>query len=332
MRVVALLLALLALPALGQDREINPCNFTDLDSPCRIEGGVYRALIPQGPGPHPAVIYLYGSLGRSKLVTDAAYFRREVVRRGYALIVPAALDTRYRGGEVGTGWGRRARAAVHPRDDVDFIQRVIRDAGIRHQIDTSRLIFAGQSDGGFFIWELACHRPEIGAAFAVHAGSYGGPLPRRCRRPVRFLQTHGTQDDVVPIKGELRYGPFVEGADVRQGLALLAETNGCRSEPVAKQPFHRFDRLSWQDCAPGSSLEFLIHKGGHSWPATWMPAVLDWFERTSFKPAVSVTRRVGDGEGPARLQRAGEAAGGFRRAPATGGSTGIGGFKRAPAQ
>ncbi len=328
--LLALLAALLALPAAGQGREINPCNFTDLDSPCRIEGGVYRALIPQGPGPHPAVVYLYGSLGRSKLVTDAAYFRREVVRRGYALIVPAALDTRYRGGEIGTGWGRRARAPLHPRDDVDFIQRVIRDAGIRHRIDTARLIFAGQSDGGFFIWELACHRPEIAAAFAVHAGSYGGPLPPRCRRPVRFLQTHGTTDEVVPIEGELRYGPFVEGADLREGLALLAETNGCRPEPTTRLPFRGFDRLVWEGCAPGASLEFQIHQGGHAWPPGWLPSVIDWFERTNFRPAVSVTRRVGDDEGPARLQGAGEGGSRFRSAPSSG-AAGGGLFKRAPA-
>lgn len=290
----------------------NACAFVDVDQPCRTQNGAYRALVPNGPGPYPTVVYLYGSLGLSTRVTDADYFRQNVVRRGFALIVPAALDVTYRGGRVGTGWGRRARARSHPRDDIAFLREVIVDAQRRHNIDPRNLIFVGQSDGGFLIWEIACHMPGMGAAFAVHAASYGGPLPRRCERPVRFLQVHGQRDDVVPFRGELRTGGRLMAADLDEALALMSRTNKCQREgrPVR---FHGFERISWEDCAGQAALDRLVHAGGHNPPRSWLPAVLDWYEETSFVPAESVTRRVGEREG---FRRATTGGGGlFRSAP-----------------
>ncbi|MGF1501858.1 MAG: alpha/beta hydrolase family esterase [Paracoccaceae bacterium] len=293
----------LALPeaAPAQPREINPCSFSPHDSPCEIEDGLYRALVPQNPGPHPAVVYLYGSLGRSNLITDSRYFRREVVNRGFALIVPGALQVDYPGGERGTGWGRRLRRN-HPRDDLDFLARVIADARKRFNIDPERVIFAGQSDGGYLIWEIACHRPDMGTAFAVHAASYGGALPARCRRPVKFLQSHGTRDEVVPISGEERQGPWIVSADLRDALGLLARTNGCGTDPRPGGRFHGFDRTRWDGCADGAALDFLVHDGGHDWPLSWMPAVLDWFAEATFVPAEAATRRVG-GDRPEGFRR-----------------------------
>lgn len=288
------------------------CNFQDESEPCRVSTGVYRALVPEGAGPHPAIVYLYGSLGKSRAITDARYFQQQVVGRGYALIVPAALDVTYRGNIRGTGWGRRARARSHPRDDLAFIREVIGDAVSRHNVDPRRILFMGQSDGGFLIFEIACHNPEMGAAFAVHAASYGGALPRGCKRPVRFLQTHGRRDDVVPFRGEMRVGPFLQASDVGESLALLAETNGCvRPDPVPERKFG-FTHHVWEGCVGTSSLEQFVHAGGHGPPPTWIPAVIDWFERTGVKPPTSVTRRVGVRKG---FKSSSSGGGSFKRVP-----------------
>ncbi|MEM1385037.1 MAG: hypothetical protein AAGG06_15520 [Pseudomonadota bacterium] len=253
------------------------CDITSFDQPCQVQGGVYRALVPEGTGPHPTVVYLYGSGGRSTEITRHRYFRQAIVDRGYALLVPAARDVTYVGNVRDTGWSLRNRREPQ-RDDVTFLRRVLDDAEGRFRIDRNRVLLAGQSDGGFLIWEIACHEPDLAAAYAVHAGSYGGALPERCARPVRFLHAHGRQDDVVPFQGERRNWGRVTSADVRQGLALLARTNRCASEtPRAPVPFHGFQRVTWRNCAIGSALDFLIHEGGHGYPGRWMPAVLDWF-------------------------------------------------------
>jgi polyhydroxybutyrate depolymerase len=307
----------------AQAQVSNPCAYDTRDAPCSVQDGVYRALVPDGPGPHPVVVYLYGSLGISGNITRSRVFQRSIVQRGYALIVPAALDVRYVGDRIGTGWGRRARRD-HPRDDLAFLRRVLIDAERRLRIDRKRVIFAGQSDGGFLIWEIACHTPEMGAAFAVHGASYGGSLPASCRQPVRFLATHGRRDDVVPFSGAMMRGRWQVAADVASGMALLAATGRCRDDAVTHPRFHGFDRLGWDDCAPGAAVDFLAHDGGHGWPAQWLPAVLDWFEATEVSPAVSATRRVGEAPTIGRFKAVGQAP--ARRAP---GRT-IGGFRSLP--
>ena len=308
--VLALAVLLLPAAAAAQAKLINPCRFSSVDSPCTVRGGSYRALVPQGLGPHPAVVYLYGSLGRSDQVVSSRYFRRTVVRRGYALIAPSALEVGYRGGVRGTGWGRRARRD-HPRDDRAYLRRVLADAAARFNIDRERLIFVGQSDGGFFIWELACDHPGMAAAFAVHAASYGWRLPARCEAPVRFLQGHGRADRTVPFAGPENAEGAVLGAPVEEALAVMARTNRCRAEPEAER-FRGFDRRRWTGCAPGAALDRLLHEGAHGWPPSWMPAVLDWFEERRIRPAEAVTRRPGDSPG---VFGRGGAAGSFRRPP-----------------
>jgi len=281
-------------PAAAQAERINPCAFSDSDAPCRVEAGHYRALIPQGYGPHPAVVYLYGSLGLSRQVINADLFQREVVDRGYALIVPAALDVTYRGGIRGTGWGRRARAGRHPRDDIAFIRSVLSDAKTRLNIDTTKLIFAGQSDGAIMIWELACHEPDIGVAFAPHAGSYGGPLPGACKKPVRLLHSHGRSDEVVRLEGEVEDDVIIY-APVEEALELMSRTNGCGRPPDRPSRDAGFDKEVWEGCRSGAALAYYEHAGGHDWPRNWLGEVIDWFEETSYRPATAVTRRSGAG-------------------------------------
>lgn len=294
--LLAALLAAVPAAAPGQStgKLINPCNFGEHQTPCRVEGGEYRVLLPEGIGPFPAVVYLYGSLGESQAIVDADYFQTQVVRRGYALIVPQALKITYAGNIQGTGWGRRIRAHRHPRDDLAFLRRVVFDAKRRVNIDPNNLIWAGQSDGGFMVWEIACHHPDMGVAFAAHAASYGGRLPPRCAGPVRFLHAHAPDDRIVPFEGERRSGPVVDSADLGQALSLLARTNLCQRGPGRAKQYHGFLRRKWETCAPNSALDLLVHDGGHSWPPSWMPAVLDWYSEVSYKPAVSRSVRVGE--------------------------------------
>ncbi len=297
-RLTVLLLLITASPVGTFAAEpINPCNFTNIDGPCRISDGEYRLLVPAGPGPFPAIVYLTGSLGLSRTVTEAAYFREMVVREGYALIVPTALDITYSDGQVGTGWGRRIRAAVHPRNDIDFLRRVLDTVALNYNIDLERLVWTGQSDGGFMIYEIACHHPEMGVAFAVHGAGYAQRLPQGCKRPVRFMHAHGVEDDIVPFSGRLVTGPILQSNDLMETLAMMARSNGCKTAPQAARPYFGFERTRWGACGDGGALDLLVHQGGHGWPPEWMPAVLDWVDETTWQPAVSRTVRVGDDGG-----------------------------------
>jgi polyhydroxybutyrate depolymerase len=254
------------------------CDHTGFDQPCAVQEGVYRALIPEGEGPFPVMVYLYGSGGHSVSITSHPLFNAAVVERGYALIVPAALGMEYRRGVHRTGWALRHEPGGS-RDEVLFLNRVINDVGRRFPIDRDRVLLVGQSRGAFLIWEIACHEPEIAAAFAVHAGGYLGNLPEECERPVRFLHSHGRTDPIIPFGGEPVVSGGVAMATLDRSLDLLAETNRCRDlEPEDAGVRLGLERKRWTGCAPGASLDLMLHDGGHIMPVDWFRAVLDWFE------------------------------------------------------
>ena len=288
------LLLALVLPAAA---EAAKCDYSGFENPCKVQDGEYRVLIPEGDGPFPAMVYLYGSGGRSVTIANHPVFEAAVGGRGYALIVPSAREMTYEGGIRATGWSLRSEPE-HARDDVAFLRRVIEDAARRFRLDRDRILLAGQSRGGFLVWEVACHEPDLAAAYAVHAAGYLGDLPATCARPVRFLQTHGAADMVVPMAGSDGPVPWQTINPVPAALALLASTNGCAApEADGAELFDGFVRQSWPGCAPGSRLDLLVHQGGHGMPATWFRAVLDWFEEPlpeapDVSPAV---RRIGEG-------------------------------------
>ncbi|MEM6489024.1 MAG: hypothetical protein AAF677_12295, partial [Pseudomonadota bacterium] len=276
---------------------VNPCDFSGFDTPCKVFNGEYRAWKPKGEGPFPALVYLYGSGGRADRQYRSDLFRKSVTDRGFVLIVPEALPVvNYITGRD-TGWSRAARADSHPRDDIAFLKAVLDHAQDRFRIDRRRVLFAGQSDGGYLIWEIACHHPNMAAAFAVHAGSYGGEVPERCRAPVRFMQAHGRGDGIVPFEAENIWMGRKVGADPLDGLAALAATNGCDARADAVHHIG-FQRSVWLGCRRGAALEYWVHEGGHFYPPRWLPLTLDWFGTFDLgRPAVGQrnVRRVGHG-------------------------------------
>ncbi|MEM9046464.1 MAG: hypothetical protein AAGC81_17415 [Pseudomonadota bacterium] len=245
-------------------------------------------------------MYLYGSTGHSRDVTSSQFFQRIVDQFGYALIVPGALDITYRGGLVDTGWTLR-NGRQKTRDEVRFLKSVMSDAAQRFNLDTGKVLVMGQSRGGHLVWELACHNPEIGAAFVVHAGSYWGQMPRRCLRPVRFLHTHGLRDEIVGFQGRKDSRGRVQLNSVPNAMEVLRVTNGCQQR--GRQPtsqVRNFDRYTYQNCSYGSALELMLHKGGHNYPSNWFQVVVDWFESTELKSTLGPT--VSSGGASPRFQ------------------------------
>lgn len=290
---VAMVAGLFATAGAGADSR--GCDTSGWDKPCAVQGGEYRALVPEGDGPFPAMVYLYGSGGQSADITNHPLFDASVVQRGYALIVPAALGMEYRRDVWDTGWGLRNEPG-RQRNEVQFVQRVVDHAAQRFNLDRSQIVLVGQSRGAFLIWEIACHDPGTAAAYAVHAGGYLGKLPQNCVRPVRFLASHGLTDPIVPFAGPPVVSGGVAMAPTSDSLALLARTNRCQSpEPQETGLMSGMMRKSWTGCAAGSSLDLVLHPGGHGMPAEWFAAVLDWFEEVPQGPAdvKPVTRTAG---------------------------------------
>lgn len=281
------------------------CDIGGKAVPCSTKNGHYRIRLPDGAGPHPAVVYLYGSLGNSAELMGNDGFLQAFVDRGYAVIVPAALDLRYKDGH-GSGWYLHNEKGRKERDDTAFVEEVLRDAEVRHRIDRRRVLITGMSRGGFLTWDIACHNPSLAKAYAPVGAGYLGKMPRRCKSGVRLLHTHGQADKIVPINPKK---PWVSGGarmePLDNTLVTMAMTSGCN--PAGKtERFREYDRTRWSGCTYGASVDKLVHKGGHTIPLSWYSTVIDWFEDGRRSRPVTTS----SGGGTARFKSVGSGTGG----------------------
>ncbi len=281
------------------------CEVGGKEVPCEVKGGHYRIKVPDGPGPYPAVVYLYGSSGNSRELMSYDGFVQAFLQRGYAVIVPAALNIRYRDG-VDSGWHlRNERGGA--RDDTAFVARVLEDAKIRHRIKRDRVLIAGMSRGGFLAWDIACHNPRLARAYAPVAGGYLGRVPKRCSGPARVLHTHGRSDRIVPVEASWSSGG-ARMADINESLSSVAAANGCVAPEKARR-YREYDRIDWKGCPRGTSVGLLMHDGGHTIPLSWYSTVIDWFENDALPNETERTYSSraafkGAGSGNSRFKKA----------------------------
>lgn len=272
------LLTLVALLITGTG-PAHACEAGDGKDLCATKNGHYRILLPKGSGPHPTVVYLYGSTGQSSQLASSYSPLQLFAARGYAVIVPAALDVNYNDPRFGSGrdsgWHLRNERRRNARNETAFVDEVLNDAALRHRINKRRVLITGQSRGASLTWEIACHNPQLANAYAPHAGLYFGEMPKSCKRPVRILHAHGRADDVVPLAPSKRTKFHTP---VRDALNKIGAAAGC-THPGTKKQFKDYERTTWWGCQAGSSAELLLHNGGHNIPASWYTTVIDWFEQ-----------------------------------------------------
>ena len=243
---------------------------------CKLADGEYHIALPPGEvAAPPVVMFLHGAGGNGRSVIRNRGMVGALLRRGYAVIAPTGSRS-FRGREAANwvfypGW--------KGRDEADFLQRVVADAAARFGVDGHRVLLGGFSAGAFMVNYLACTAPGAFAAYAPVSGGFWRPHPVACDGPVKLFHTHGWRDPTVPIEGRsLRAGQFVQG-DIFAGLEIWRTANGCAGHnPSSYSETGQFWRRKWDNCSPGSALEFAMFPGGHGVPNGWAGMVLDWFE------------------------------------------------------
>ena len=247
---------------------------------CAVDGGTYRIALPDGGGPHGAVVMLHGFGGTGRGMLGLRGTVEALTARGYAVIAPDGLPFEA-GGERGSWSFLPETIRPRRRDEGAFLAAVVEDAAARHGVDAARVMLSGFSAGGFMVSYLACETPDAFAAYAPISGGFWRPHPDACAGPVKLLQTHGFRDATVPLEGRpLRGGRFVQG-DIHEGLGIWRDANGCDwDDPDGYSETEGFLRRRW-DCAPGSALEFALFDGGHGIPRGWAEMALDWFEEVT---------------------------------------------------
>lgn len=242
------------------------------ENPCSVELGSYVVAKPDGPGPYPAVVFLHG-YGAGGYV--ALSIGEPILARGYAVIGPQGLDD-----SIGLARWNVPTGKNDGRNEPAFLRQVIESATNEHNIDPTRIILSGHSNGGTMTSYVACDDPGFARAYAPLSGTFRRPHPtlEACSGPVNLLHTHGWTDDDVPIEGQSLWGGEIIQGDVFYALQVWRTTNGCeRMKPDATEIGEKFWRRSWKNCA-GGTLELALHPGGHKIPEGWPGIMIDWFE------------------------------------------------------
>jgi len=248
----------------------------DAPEPCRVPLGTYHIALPDGAsGDVPAVMFLHGAGGKGIGAIRNTGMSDTILSRGYALIGPDGME---RPGRFSTGW------SFHPdrpkqRDELAFLKQVADDAATRFGVDRNAILLAGFSIGGSMTSYIACEDPGAFAAYAPVAGSFWRPHPTDCAGPVRLLHTHGWRDTTVPLEGRPLGGGAIKQGDVWNAMVIWRAENGCdMMRPNAFDTIGNFWIRRWEDCDPGTALEFALHPGTHGIPKGWATLALNWFE------------------------------------------------------
>ncbi|MEO0561144.1 MAG: hypothetical protein AAF125_03470 [Chloroflexota bacterium] len=99
-------------------------------------------------------------------------------------------------------WNISGQTNGNLADDIGFVQALIDELSVTHNVDSTRIYAVGGSMGGMFSFELACQLPDTFAAVAGMSGGMTAMTTNRCEvgRPIPILQIHSTDDPLVPYE------------------------------------------------------------------------------------------------------------------------------------
>lgn len=186
---------------------------------------------------------------------------------GAIVVYPAGVDK---------SWSGASYAKTTGEQDLAFTRNIIDEVSSTYQVDRHRIFAAGMSNGGGFVYKLACEMPEMFTAVASVAGAYYSGTWQGCAgeggstnfpegRTVPFLEIHGRQDDRIKYGGGQRDGDNYLSAV--QAASSYAQRAGCQGAPITTQATSQVQRIQWSNCTDDNEVLHLgISDAGHVWP------------------------------------------------------------------
>lgn len=185
---------------------------------------------------------------------------------GLGFSVGARLDE-VAGGDAVIAYPTGANDLFTPfdqNDDQRMIEAIISAVKAKRSINEGKVWAFGYSKGGYMAAELACHKPGLFTAMAIHAGGAparpaGAPFPD-CpgAAGIPTIVTHGSQDD--PGGGEY-------GAAVWARIAACATARAATTPP----PCERYD-----NCPGGKAVVYCQVAGLTHFPMWDQAAAVSW--------------------------------------------------------
>jgi phospholipase/carboxylesterase len=167
---------------------------------------LYTAHVPDGDGPHPAVLLLHGWGASAHDLIGLA----PVLHGGRTLVLcpqgPIALQTGP--GTLGYGWFPLVPGRPPDLAAIDAARAAVEaflDAALeRYPIDRKQLVIAGFSQGGFLAYQIALRSPQRFAGLMALSSwlpaEVAKSIPRSpAHKQLPALVVHGSDDPMVPV-------------------------------------------------------------------------------------------------------------------------------------
>ena len=168
--------------------------------------GGYSLFVPEACSPQkpaPLIIALHGgySHGRDFLWTWLSHARS----RGYIVFAPTSTAMTWSIGHAAT--------------DAQLLMQHLEEVFARVNIDQSRLLLAGMSDGGTYALELALSSDSI-FRFVASVSCTLAPVDLSRAADKHIFWIHGAQDWIFPSSHAIHYGQQLKnaGADIRMKI------------------------------------------------------------------------------------------------------------------
>ena len=231
---------------------------------------VYYLKLPQNYNalsPYPLVFAFHGASGDYTSFTgeNSYYDLQRVVGDEAILVYPNALAN--------------AAGLTQWDNEIDpiFFDDLLKELETHLCFDKSRVFAVGHSAGAGFVHTLGCKRGIVLRAIAPVAGSL---LDHEdCIGQVAVIQTHGTDDTVVPL------------GMIRPSRDYWIAINSCTKSEThdGVDP----SCVAYDDCDPQFPVQYCEHGGGHEWPDFASNAIWTFFKSL---PVAAPSDKTGDGD------------------------------------
>lgn len=235
----------------------------------------------------PLVVVLHGYGG--KALGDGLRFIELADLHGFAVCWP-------QGAEDGTGhncWNVGYPFQADYRiDDTAYLRRLVRHLQKNFGVSRRNVFLTGMSNGGEMCYKMAAEHPETFSAIASIAGLTLVSMSTDYRRPVPFMEVHGTDDSVSAWCGDPENrGGWGAYLSVPAALSHIISANRCVGETISEIPsehkrviLHRFTGglPAFKNGSPADVLLYEVLGGDHSWSERYIPTcdlVWEFFSR-----------------------------------------------------
>lgn len=235
----------------------------------------------------PLVVVLHGYGG--KALGDGLRFIELADLHGFAVCWP-------QGAEDGTGhscWNVGYPFQADYRiDDTAYLRRLVQHLQNDYGLSRRNVFLTGMSNGGEMCYKMAAEHPETFSAIASIAGLTLTSMSTDYRRPIPFMEVHGTADKTSAWDGDPQNkGGWGAYLSVPSAVSHIVSANRCVALSTTEIPaehkrviLHHFtEGIPSRKGGPSSEvLLYEVRGGNHSWSERYIPTcdlIWEFFSR-----------------------------------------------------